>query len=209
MEAASNKTKGTLTSAGGASRMEGLDVERVLELARSHDPEAHAELYRRYARRVFGLCQYLLGAKETAEDATSEVFLKLQRSVSSYDGSAPFLSWLLRVTSNHCLDTLRRKQRDQRVILPAELDDAALAATSPQPSPLRDAINAEERAAVRQAIAGLPQNYRVPLVLRYYSDLSYDEIAQQLRLSRSHVAVLIFRGKRALRRALAGGDTEP
>jgi RNA polymerase sigma-70 factor (ECF subfamily) len=64
-------------------------------------------------------------------------------------------------------------------------------------------ISAEERVRVRDAIARLPENYRVPLVLRYYGELSYDEIAQQLGLQKSYVAALIFRGKRALRQKLA------
>ena len=61
----------------------------------------------------------------------------------------------------------------------------------------------EERVQVRDTIARLPQNYRVPLVLRYYSELSYDEIAQQLGLERNYVAALIFRAKQEMRRRLA------
>jgi len=61
----------------------------------------------------------------------------------------------------------------------------------------------EERLDVRDAIARLPENYRLPLVLRYYSELSYEEIAQQLDLQRNHVAALIFRAKQELRRKLA------
>ena len=186
--------------------MEELELESVLELARGHDADAMAELYRRYARRVFGLCRYLLGSTETAEDATSEVFLKLRRSIDSYDGSVPFPSWLLRVAGNHCIDALRRKQRERRVIGEAEADAAPLEVADPGPSPLGEVISAEWQAAIRQAIARLPENYRVPLVLRYYSDLSYDEIAQRLGLKRDHVAVLLFRAKRELRRVARGRE---
>jgi RNA polymerase sigma-70 factor, ECF subfamily len=185
--------------------MEELELETVLELARGHDPEAFAELYRRYARRVFGLCRYLLGSAETAEDATSEVFLKLQRSIGTYDGSVPFPSWLLRVASNHCIDALRRKQRERRVLGEAEADNASIEVAGPGPSPLSEIISAEQQAAIRQAITRLPENYRVPLVLRYYTDLGYDEIAKRLGLKRDHVAVLLFRAKRELRQVLASG----
>ncbi len=71
------------------------------------------------------------------------------------------------------------------------------------PSPLSAVMGKEERAQVRDAIARLPENYRLPLVLRYYSELSYDEIAQQLELRRNYVAALIFRAKQELRRKLA------
>jgi RNA polymerase sigma-70 factor (ECF subfamily) len=145
----------------------------------------------------------MLDSRESAEDATSEVFLKLQRAIETYDGSIPFSRWLLRVTGNQCIDVLRRRQRGRQVIV--ELDDRAevIEVASSQPLPLGAVISEEERAKVRDTIARLPQNYRVPLVLRYYSELSYDEIAQQLGLERNYVAALIFRAKQELRRKLA------
>ncbi|PYX22292.1 MAG: hypothetical protein DMG82_15070 [Acidobacteria bacterium] len=71
-------------------QMEERDLESVIERAQGHDAEALGEIHRRYVRRVFGLCRYMLDSRENAEDATSEVFLKLQRSIESYDGSVPF-----------------------------------------------------------------------------------------------------------------------
>jgi RNA polymerase sigma-70 factor (ECF subfamily) len=182
--------------------MEGMDLESVIERARGHDAEALGEIYRRYVRRVFGLCRYMLDSRESAEDATSEVFLKLQRSIDSYDRSIPFPRWLLRVAGNQCIDALRRRQRGRRAIADVEEGAAVIEAASSEPSPLGAVISTEERAKVREAIARLPENYRVPLVLRYYSELSYDEIAQQLDLERNYVAALIFRAKKELRRRL-------
>jgi RNA polymerase sigma-70 factor (ECF subfamily) len=82
-------------------------------------------------------------------------------------------------------------------------DVTAVDAPSPELSPLGAVLMTEERARVRDAITRLPAKYRVPLVLRYYSELSYDEIAQQLDLQRNYVAALIFRAKQELRRKLA------
>ncbi len=182
--------------------MEGLDLESVIERARGRDAEALAEIYRRYAKRIFGLCLYMLNSREEAEDATSDVFLKLQRSIESYDGSIPFLNWLLRVTGNLCIDVLRRRQRGRQVIMEANDAATAIEATSLELSPLGAMISKEERAQVRDAIVRLPMNYRVPLVLRYYTELSYDEIAEQLGLQRNYVAALLFRAKQELRRKL-------
>jgi RNA polymerase sigma-70 factor (ECF subfamily) len=81
-----------------------------------------------------------------------------------------------------------------------------MATPSPELSPLSAVIETEERARVRDAIARLPDSYRVPLVLRYYSELSYEEIARQLQLQRNHVATLIFRAKQELRRKLVQGS---
>ena len=202
MNAERNKAKGMRRREAKAKHTEALDLDSVIERARGHDAEALGEIYRRYVRRVFGLCRYMLDSQESAEDATSEVFLKLQRSIESYDGSIPFPRWLLRVAGNQCIDALRRRQRGRQVIVEVE-DATVIEAPSSERSPLGAVISTEERAQVRDAIARLPENYRLPLVLRYYSELSYDEIAQQLGLRRNYVAALIFRAKQELRRTLA------
>ncbi len=206
MDAKRNKAKGPQPREGGTRQMEALDLESVIERARGHDADALGEIHRRYVRRVFGLCHYMLDSRESAEDATSEIFLKLQRSIESYDGSIPFPRWLLRVAGNQCIDALRRRRRERQVIVEGEEGAAVIEATSSEPSPLGNVIRMAERAQLQAAIARLPENYRVPLVLRYYSELSYDEIGQQLGLQRNHVAALIFRAKQELRRKLAHGS---
>ena len=202
MDAKRNMAKAPQPREGGTRQMEGLDLERVIERARGHDAEALAEIYRRYVRRVMGLCRYMLGSRESAEDATSEIFLKLQRSIESYDGSIPFPRWLLRVAGNQCIDVLRRRQRGRKVFMEVADGAAVMEAASSEPSPLAAVISMEERVQVRDTIARLPENYRVPLILRYYSEMSYGEIAQQLDLERNYVAALIFRAKQELRRRL-------
>ncbi len=202
IDAKSNNAKGSQPSEGKATQMEGPDLESVIQRAQGHDAEALGEIYRLYARRIFGLCRYMLDSRESAEDATSEVFLKLQRSIGTYNGSIPFPKWLLRVAGNHCIDALRRRKRGRQVIVEAEEGVEVINAISSEPSPLGAVLSTEERAQIRDAIAGLAENYRVPLVLRYYGELSYDEIAQQLGLHRNYVAALIFRAKQELRRKL-------
>ena len=203
MDAGEEQAKGPQPREGKAKQMEGLDLESVIERARGHDVEALGEIYRRYVRRVFGLCRYILDSRERAEDATSEVFLKLQRSIETYDGSIPFPRWLLRVAGNQCIDALRRQRRRRQVIVEVEDGATMVEVPSAEPSPLGAVMSKEERAQVRDAIERLPEKYRLPLVLRYYSELSYDEIAQQLELERNYVAALIFRAKQELRRKLA------
>jgi RNA polymerase sigma-70 factor, ECF subfamily len=203
MDAKRNMAKEPQPREGEATQMEGLGLESVIERARGNDADALGEIYRRYVRRVFGLCRYMLNSREGAEDATSEVFLKLQRSVESYDGSIPFSRWLLRVAGNQCIDAMRSRQRGMKLFAEVEDGAAVIDAASSEPSPLGAVISAQERAQVRDTIARLPENFRVPLVLRYYGELSYDEIAQELGLEKNNVATLIFRAKRELRRRLA------
>src|SRR5216683_7039261 len=203
MDARKSRPKGRQIREVKTKQMEGRDLESVIERAQGHDTQALGEIHRRYFRRVFGLCRHMLDSRESAEDATSEVFLKLQRSIESYDGSIPFPRWLLRVAGNQCIDALRRRQRGLKVFVEVEDGASVIEATSAEPSPLGAVISTQERAQVRDTIARLPENYRLPLVLRYYGELSYDEIAQELGLDRNYVAALIFRAKQELRRRLA------
>jgi RNA polymerase sigma-70 factor, ECF subfamily len=206
MDAKRNMAKEPQPREGEATQMEGLGLERVIARAQGHDADALGEIYRRYARRVVGLCRYMLNSQESAEDATSEVFLRLQRSIESYDGSIPFSRWLLRVAGNQCIDALRRRQRGLKVFVEVEDRGTVIEGASSELSPLAAVISTQERAQVRDTIVRLPENYRLPLVMRYYGELSYNEIAQELGLQRNYVAALIFRAKRELRRRLAHGS---
>jgi RNA polymerase sigma-70 factor, ECF subfamily len=162
--------------------------------------EEFAKLYQAFHPGVLRLCHYMLGSREEAEDAADEVFIRLPRAVQTYDNAQPFSRWLSRVASNYCVDLLRMRRSEQRVFGPA--DPQAPEPPSSGASPLQELLSQEQKDAVRAAIACMPEHYRVPLVLRYYNDLSYDEIAENLGLSRAHVATLIFRAKEELRRIL-------
>jgi RNA polymerase sigma-70 factor (ECF subfamily) len=179
-------------------------VAEAVERARGGDREGLAELYGTFGRRVLGLCRHLLGSPEAAEDARSEVFLRLPRAIDRYDPALPFDRWLLSVTSHHCLDVLRRRRLESRLFV-AEVEerDSVPAGSESGPSPLAAVLAGEGQDRVRAALARLPDRYRVVLVLRYFGELGYEEIAAQLGLTRNHVATLIFRGKQALRRLLA------
>jgi len=160
-------------------------------------PDVLAKLYGEFHPRVLRLCQYLLGSREDAEDAASEVFARLPRALATYDCARPFWSWLATVARHHCVDRLRSRRSEQRVLEPANPESPA--PVSQTASPLDELRSSEAREAVRAAITRLPQHYRAPLVLRYYHDLTYDENAERLGLSRANVAILVFRAKQRLR----------
>jgi RNA polymerase sigma-70 factor (ECF subfamily) len=187
--------------------MDATEVAEAVERVRGGDRDGLAELYRTFGRRVLGLCRHLLGSPEAAEDARSEVFARLPCAIDRYDPALPFDRWLLSVTSHHCLDVLRRRRLESRLFL-AELEepDSGPAGSEPGPSPLGAVLTEEGRERMRDALVRLPERYRVSLVLRYYGELRYEEIAAQLGVTRNHVATLIFRGKQALRRLLADLD---
>ena len=162
--------------------------------------------YRNSYGRVFGLCLRLLGRTAQAEDAAQETFERAYRALERYDPAQPFVGWVLGIARNHCIDLLRRRRRGE-----LRFGDEAeeLAAAQSESAEGIDALVLNERSArVRAAIAALPERYRLPIVLAYYNESNYDEIAAALGISRNHVGVLLLRGKHALRRALAPTEEE-
>jgi RNA polymerase sigma-70 factor (ECF subfamily) len=158
------------------------------------------EIYKTHYRRVFSLCRYLLNSFDAAEDATHEVFLRAQRKLATYDPSLPFSSWLMGIANHHCIDLLRRRTTEKRLFDVDAKEDSGAPLSAP--SALSEVLAAERGNDVRRALSQLPEKYRVPLVLAYYSEMSYDEIGAALGLARNHVATLIFRGKQQLRQKL-------
>jgi len=162
--------------------------------------------YRSCYGRVFGLCLRLLGGTVLAEDAAHDAFVRAYRALDRYDAAQPFAIWVLGIARNHCIDLLRRRRRGE-----VHFGDEAqaLAAARSESSEGVEALVLNERSAhVRAAIAALPEKYRLPIVLAYYHESNYDEIAAALGISRNHVGVLLLRGKQALRRALAPSEEE-
>ncbi len=163
-------------------------------------------LYRDHYRRVFGLCRRLLGGSVQAEDAAQEVFVRAYRALDRYDTHQPFAAWILSIASNHCVDLLRGRARDGKLFDDADSEIDAL--DSATPGALDTLIDAERGAEIRDAIAALPDKYRLPIVLAYYNDANYDEIAHALGVTRNHVGVLLLRAKQLLRQSLATSQEE-
>src|ERR1700726_484928 len=90
--------------------MSAAELADVLSPGRAGDAEYWGELYRWYAPAIFRFCRRALPAREDAEDATTEVFMKVRQKLGTYDASRPFTAWLYKVASNHCWDLLRRRR---------------------------------------------------------------------------------------------------
>lgn len=163
--------------------------------------------YRSHYRRVFGLCLRLLGRADQAEDAAQEVFVRAYRALDTYDASAPFAPWVLRIASNYCVDLLRK--RSGSVVSFDEEDADSVVIDDETPTPFDTIARSQTGAHVRCAIAALPEKYRLPVVLAYYSESSYDEIAATLGITRTHVGVLLLRAKHTLRRTLTESEVKP
>ncbi len=158
-------------------------------------------LYREYYVRVFGLCRRLLNSSELAEDAAQEAFMRAYKNFRKYKSNQPFWHWIATIANNHCVDLLRQQNRTDALFGDEATEFEQLAgADAPV---LSDLISLEEADSLNGAVANLSAKYRIPLVLAYFNQFSYDEIAEQLEISRNHVGVLLLRAKQRLRADLA------
>ena len=171
-------------------------AELVARIARVQAGEADAwgELYQELAPSVFRLCRRSLRTREDAEDATTEIFLKVRVKLTQYDTDRPFRPWLFKLAANHCWDELRRRRRRGEI---GDLD--SLGAESPEPGPLAQLLAEQKREDVRTALAKLNDRDRLALTMRYYAELSYQEIAEVLSVTSTVVGVLLLRARRRLR----------
>lgn len=178
-------------------------AELVTRVARvqAGEADAWAELYQELAPSVFRLCRRALRTREDAEDATTEIFLKLRVKLPQYDNQRPFRPWLYKLAANHCWDELRRRRRRAEV---GDLD--SLSAESPDPGPLTRLLAEQRRDDVRAALAKLKDRDRLALAMRYYAELSYEEIAEILGVTSTVVGVLLLRARRRLRLLLVGEE---
>ena len=171
----------------------------LIAQARAGDTQAWGDLYREYAPAIFRFCRRAMPTREDAEDATMEIFMKLRDKLAQYDQSRSFTAWLYKVAANHCWDMLRRR----RVRQDKETEDVTeIPLEAPEPNQLEKLIEERTSEEVRRALDKLGLRARMALVMRYYSDMSYDEIADALGVRRAFVGVVLLRARHELRQAL-------
>lgn len=170
------------------------DDERALITAAAEgDDDAFGEIVERYQKPVYNLCYRLLGNHGDAEDASQEAFMKAYKGLKKYDPKRPFVSWMLAIAYNQCIDQLRRR-RITWVGFEALFDRSDL--QSPSAEATVDASGEAER--VQEALSALSTKDRAAVVLRYWYDYSYDEIAETLSLTNSAVKSRLHRARREL-----------
>jgi len=171
----------------------------VVVRARTGDAEAWGDLYREYAPAIFRFCRRAMPTHEDAEDATMEIFMKLRDKLSQFDHTRSFSAWLYKVAANHCWDMLRRRKGRQNKET-EDVDNVPL--EHPDPNQLERLIEERSNEEVRKALGKLGVRARMALVMRYYSDMSYDEIADALGVRRAFVGVVLLRARHELRQEL-------
>jgi RNA polymerase sigma factor (sigma-70 family) len=157
------------------------------------------DVVREHQDSVYGAALRILGDRDAALDAANQTFMKAYRSIASYDPSRPIKHWLLRIAVNEAITIGRARTRERAHSAPeAEAADLPDRAATPE----AETIGRESRERIRAAVASLPDLYREVVVLRYFNELSVDEVAAVLDRSSSTVGVQLLRGRQLLRNAL-------
>jgi RNA polymerase sigma-70 factor (ECF subfamily) len=172
------------------------------------DEGAYRELLGRYERQVYTLAMRMVRIREDAEDLTQETFVRMFGALERYDPSRPFPAWLLTIAARLSIDHLRRRRVKTIPLFrsePGSDEEYVVDLRDPGIGPEEITEMREEERNAEALIASLPEHYRIVVVLRHQQDMSYEEIAEALRLPLGTVKARIHRARRLLKERLERG----
>jgi RNA polymerase sigma-70 factor (ECF subfamily) len=176
-------------------------IEALIQRCLRNDQAAWDLIVRQYWRKVFNVAYKFVGKHDEAEDLAQEIFLKIFKSLSTFDRRANFQTWLVSVSRNLCIDHYRSVRKERQTI-DRGVDAHELRVASPDPSPMAALEQQDRVTLLRQALAELPATLRTAVVMRDIQELSYQEIADRLRLPEGTVKSRINRGRTLLARQI-------
>ncbi|MGZ3754546.1 MAG: RNA polymerase sigma factor [Mucilaginibacter sp.] len=179
----------------------------LVEKAREGNQKAYADLMHRYKDSIYFMVLKMVNNKEDAMDLTVETFAKAFEKLDKYQPDFAFSTWLFRVATNNCIDFIRKKKLNTTSIHQMTDDDG-----DEKPFQIKaDVLNPEETSIKKQQseelrllIDNLPARYRNLITLRYFDELSYEEIAEQLDLPLGTVKAQLFRARYLLGNIMNG-----
>ena len=169
----------------------------LVERCRNGDWTGFTELVVRYQRPIYNAAFWILRRPEDANDISQVVFLRIAERLDEYDPRFKFFSWIYRIAVNESLNLLRRNGREEA------LDDEIDVPGSESADPERQASAAQVARRIRSALMTMKPNDRVVLMLRHFSECSYEEIGQILDLDQKTVKSRLFEARHRLRELLS------
>ncbi len=171
--------------------------------AQAGDRNAFNLLVDSYQRPVYNLTYRMLGNAQEAEDAAQETFLRAFSRLAQYDSNHKFSTWLFSIANHYCIDKLRKRRTtlisiDDNPVLQNLQDD--------EPQPESTLMAHEQAADVQRLMQLLEPEYRTPLVLRYWENLSYEEIAATMNLTVPAIKSRLFRARQRMADLLAARE---
>src|SRR5438034_9797283 len=186
-------------------------IESLIQPCLQGDQSAWDAIVRQHWRKVFNVAYKFVGRHDEAEDLTQDIFLKIFKSLDTFDRRANFQTWLISVSRNLCIDHYR-SVRKERETIDREVDANELTPASHDPGPVAALEQRDRVTLLRQALSELPDTLRTAVLMRDIQELSYQEIADRLRLPEGTVKSRINRGRTELARQirkLRGEDFSP
>jgi RNA polymerase sigma-70 factor, ECF subfamily len=180
-----------------AVMIEGDKESDIIEACRQGDRAAFHMLFEAYKDKVYSIALHYSGDESAAKDVSQQVFLKLFTTISQFRHDSEFTTWLYRVVANVCLDEQRKRRRF--VPFGHDIEVKYMVREGAQEA---NSIRRQVSASVQSAIANLSPKLRMPILLKYVENLSYEEIAEVLGCSKGTVASRLNRGHKALARTL-------
>lgn len=179
-------------------RYQNIEDEQIwLEEARGGNKDSFGSLIEGYQTPVFNLAYRMLSNADEAEQAAQEAFIRAWTRLDSYNPDHKFSTWLLSITSNYCIDLIR-KRRKQLLSIDGPLPPHPALTSERSKGPEAQAVQSEEKDVVQDLLDTLPEEYRETVILRYWYDMSYDEIADVMKTSVSAIKSRLFRARRQL-----------
>ena len=168
-----------------------------IRCARAGDDDAFALLVETYQTAIYNLCYRMLGESNEAEDAAQEAFLRAYSQLATYDPARSFKTWLFSIASHHCIDRLRKRRLTWLSLDEDELPPHP-ALREPAPGPEEVAVRRQQTAVIQGYLSQLAPEDRAVIVMRYWYDLSYEEIAEATRTTVSAVKSRLHRARGAM-----------
>ena len=185
-------------------------LEALIQRCLRGDQAAWELIVKQHWRKVFNVAYKFVGKHDEAEDLAQDIFLKIFRSLDTFDRRANFQTWLISVSRNLCIDHYR-SVRKERETIDRQVDANELTPAAPDAGPIAALEQRDRVTLLRQALARLPESLRTAVVLRDLQELSYQEIADRLHLPEGTVKSRINRGRTELARQvrkLGGVDAQ-
>jgi RNA polymerase sigma-70 factor (ECF subfamily) len=178
------------------------DIDSLIERCLTGDQRAWDTIVHLYWRKVFNIAYKFVGRHDEAEDLVQDVFLKLFKSLGTFDRRANFSTWLISVSRNLCIDHYRSARREHDAVT-HDVDVVTLAQPSATDSPQSLLERRDRVALLRAALDKLAPSLRMAVMLRDIQELSYQEIAERLGVPEGTVKSRINRGRNELARQIA------
>ena len=179
-----------------------MEERQLIQRAKGGDREAFNTLLAMHQRRMFAITMRMFNKhQQDAEDSLQEAMLRIYNSIGGFKEESSFSTWVYRITMNVCLDELRRRKRDHTISIET-LAEGGVLIPDDREGPEMIAVRRQALRAIERAIAELPEEMRVPLVLRDIHGYSYEEISNMLGINIGTVKSRISRARKRLRETI-------